>query len=188
MEQFRVYLRAELGKLKDKGDARDFINALDPELLRDMGLPSGVAVLQARFACQDAVAEFVGRLTDHHLCEVTRCCDYNWRNNGVYKRLTCAAQWVITEVPAEFVDVQQAERCLGEIFRRHNWKLIEIAHDEDLLNKKPYCLYEAGKPVAYPVLLALQKGNRFRVFDGIHRAIQLIRNGETVLRLCHPRA
>ena len=187
MEQFRVYLRAELAKLKNEGDARDFVKALGSELLREMGVPSRVAALQAKLACQDAVAELVDRLSDCHLCEVTKRCDYKWRNNGVYRRLTCAAQWVITEVPAESVDVQRAEPCLGEIFRRHNWKLIEIAHDEDLLNKEPYCLYEVGKPVAYPVLLALQKGDRFRVFDGIHRAIQLIRNGETVLRLCHPR-
>jgi hypothetical protein len=183
MEKLRVYLRGELGKLKNRGDARNFTKAIDEQLLIDLNLGNKVKELQIRFSTQKKVNEFVDGLEEDDLVRLVRQCDKEWRKNEVFKKLTECNRWRRIEINVRDVYVQQAEPHLAEYFEQNDCKLSEIAADQELMSKEPYSRHKPGENVAYPVLLAHQKGSRIVVFDGVHRAIQLARNGEMTVQL-----
>jgi hypothetical protein len=186
MKQYRVYLTAELGKLRHVGAAADFINAVGPAALAELGLPPKPEDLSARLSDHDSVVAFVGSLSDDSLVSLVEACDARWRRNGVSATLRLGSGWAIRSVDIGSVDVQQAEPSLGDFFRSHRSRLVDIAADARLLEHCPYSGWTKGEAVPYPVVLGLNRGGRMRLFDGIHRAIQLAINGETTVQVCSP--
>ena len=186
MEQFRVYLRGELGKLKNACDAGEFLCGIGTEMVVRLQLPTTVEELQRLFSTQEDVNQFVASLPDIELQDLVRDCDEKWRTNGTFRALNKYEHWEVQVVSITDVDVQEAEQCFKYIFERHGYRLVDIARDVELMVQKPYVRSSVGDVVAYPVLLARQCGSRFKVFDGIHRAIQFARNNAAQLSLCLP--
>ena len=181
---YRVYLRGELGKLRHTGDATDFLAAVDDGLLDRCELPKDVAGLTSRFQDQSLVDAFVAELVPHLAAELADHCSRDWRRNSVADKLARGRAWRFESVPVREVLVVQAERALYGLFARHGYRLREIVQDPGLLTEPAYGDHAAGEDVAYPILLALRRDGHSHVFDGVHRAVQLVRNGETTLDLC----
>jgi hypothetical protein len=57
------------------------------------------------------------------------------------------------------------------------------SRNPELLTEPAYGDHAAGEDVDHPILLALRRDGHYLVFDGVHRAVQLVRNGETTLGL-----
>lgn len=186
MIQFRVYLHAELGKLRNRGDAANFIRAVPDNVLAKLSLCNEPDGLSNQFLNQDAVSLFVDQLVDEDVRVLVKFCDRNWRKNGVFTKLQEGKRWEIHDVYSGDIDIQQAEPRLCQLFRDHHYNLIAIATDTMLLQEEPYVNRTAAEPVYYPILLAVRQNGRHRIFDGIHRAIQLVRNGQDYLQLCVP--
>jgi hypothetical protein len=184
MLQYQVYLRGELGKIRHVGAAENFLAALSKDLRTLLGLPGTAEELSRYFADQASVTRFVDGLVEDQARQLVEACDIRWRRNGVYIRLTKTTHWSIYSVNVADVDVQQAEPHLKHIFFRHNFNLVGISKDTELLAQKPYSERHPGEKVEYSVLLAARVNGRYRVFDGIHRAIQLARNGASSLDVC----
>ena len=79
---------------------------------------------------------------------------------------------------------KQNERCTGCSRAVGTANRREGAQDPALLTEPAYGDHVAGEDVPYPILLALRRDGHYLVFDGVQRAVQLIRNGETTLGLC----
>lgn len=184
MRQFKVYLKAELGKLKHRGDAQNFLSAVPPELLEKCGLGIEFEALVAQLSSQEKVNDLVDGLSDNVLREITRHIDENWRRNGVFKKLSTTDKWFESEVEVSRVLLQQAEPRLKDMWRECNYELMKVATHLQVLAAEPYCAKDRGKPVAFRVCLAKRVGDRYCIFDGVHRAIQLFRNGENAIPLC----
>jgi hypothetical protein len=80
--------------------------------------------------------------------------------------------------------VSRAERGLWEAFERDGWRLTEIARDPAVLGAEPYRAFSPRREIAFRVCLARAEGEAYRVIDGIHRAIQMARNGDKGIPLC----
>ena len=186
MIQFITYLNGELGKLKKEDDAAGFITALGTDFLKELQLSIEPAELSRQFSTQEEVSYFVEELSKKNVIKIVELGDRRWRKNGVFKRLNEYLNWTVHSIAINEVDIQQAEPNLGSLFQDHNNNLVAIATDPTLLEQQPYSNANVGDPVAYQVLLAARWNGRYRVFDGIHRAIQLVRNKEQVLHLCTP--
>jgi len=183
MEHYRVYLRAELGKLCNEGDAEGFLRANSEEQVTRVGIAQAIEGLINQFASQDEVDTFVGNLSNHELVEVTGLCD-QWRRNGISRLLRSAQHPVIMQVPIEMILLRPAEPILHSRFEELGWELIAIAQDSVVLRTPPYSRSEAGRQVAMMTCLAERADDRYRLIDGMHRAIQLVRNGDAQLNLC----
>lgn len=181
---YRVYLRGELGKLRGTGDATDFLAAVDESLLDRCELPKDVTGLSSRFHDQSLVDAFVAELTPDLAAELADRCSRDWRRNPVADKLARGRGWRFESVPVREVFVVRAERALYGLFARHGYRLWEIVQDPVLLTEHAYGDHVAGEDVAYPTLLALRGDGHYHVFDGVHRAVQLVRNGQTTLDLC----
>jgi len=181
---YRVYLRGELGKLRYTGDATDFLAAVDDGLLDRCELPKDVAGITSRFQRQSLVDGYVAELAPHLAAELADRCSRDWRRNSVADKLARGRAWRFESVPDRQVLVVQAERALYGLFTRHGYRLWEIVQDPELLTEPAYGDHAAGEDVDYPILLALRLDGHYLVFDGVHRAVQLVRNGETTLALC----
>lgn len=181
MEQFRVYLKAELGKLADGSDAACFLKSVSPEVLEKCRLALDVAALTLQFALQESVNRFVDILPDCCLRDLTRACDRDWRKNGVFDKLSSCDVWDRVHAAVQLVDVQQAEPRLAHLFRRNDFHLVRVACDPELWTNKPYCDWEPGREVAFKTCLARSSSARYTLFDGVHRAIQMVRNGERTI-------
>jgi hypothetical protein len=184
MMQFQVYLRAELGKLRTLSEAEWFLRSVPAESIGRHNLPNDPAGLVKQLSTQPEVDSFVHGLSEENLRELAKTCDENWRKNGVYANLTSAETWTISEVPVEQVDLQQAEPSLGHVFQRNGFKLCRVAGDAELFTHPPYSGLDLAEPVVYPVCLAKFRRGRYRLFDGVHRAIRLVRGEAKSLTLC----
>ncbi len=119
MEQYRTYLRAELGKLRDVGDCRDFGRKAGP-WVADLGLPADAVALSHRFANQGFVDQFVGDLEDEALIDLTSCCS-RWRDNGIANKLSRHQHPQLRLAATDRVRLNDAEDYLAGDFERLDW-------------------------------------------------------------------
>jgi hypothetical protein len=186
VNQFRVFLRAELGKLHDVQEASNFISAVRPPgLLKDLCLSADPAVLTRQLNSQAAVDELVARLSPQLVKTLSKRCGDDWRANpDLYHQLTSSDAWLEQEIEIKSIYLKQAEPDLRDVFAGLDYHLPAIATDAHVLSSIPYCYASPGDPVAYPVCLAKGSLGTYRIFDGMHRAIQLVRNGQQKIRIC----
>ena len=146
MEQYRIYLRAELGKLHNTHDGAAFLEATQAGPAR-FGLPGDPSELATRFASQELVDTYVERLGDQELVSLTTLCD-TWRKNGIAGQLTPLQDCVCVDVPIEHILLNQAEPWLGCLWRMHGYRLVAIARDPVLRLADPYAERRSGEGVA----------------------------------------
>jgi hypothetical protein len=185
MIHFRVYLRSELGKLSDIAQAQWFLHSVSSAVLQQCELPIVATELAARLGSQEEVDAFVASLRDDQLRSLTKTCDRDWRKNHVFEKLSKPRDWVEADVAIDSIDVQQAEHSLCPLFKRHDYHLSLLIKDPALGEHESYKSCGQNRVVAFPVCLALLSNGRYRLFDGIHRAIQMGRNGEQLIRLVY---
>jgi hypothetical protein len=183
VEQYRVYLRAELGKLRSHDGAAQFL-AHDPmERLANHHLSDSAEALTAKFASQELVDQYVAALQDPLLIQLTDYCG-QWRGNGIENMLFRDQTHEFLTVPISTILLSPAEPVLFSVFEENAWRLTVIANDQRVLSSVPYCDHERGEPVSFGRCLARCEGTQYQIFDGMHRAIQLVRNGEECIPLC----
>jgi hypothetical protein len=185
MEHYRTYLRAELGKLGNIDDSRDFLERSGCRV-EAFDLVGDADWLAGRFASQDRVDAFVAELSARALQDLTACCD-RWRKNGISTRLSPRQTPASIEVPVERILLSQAEPSLGPVFARYGGRLIAIAQDEEVLAADAYRSRRPGDEVDFRRCLASPEPGSpgmYRVFDGMHRAIQMARNGDARISVC----
>lgn len=185
MEQYRVYLRAELGKWREVEEVQNFVavTGCAPERFALPGSPNEIA---RRFKTQDLVDDFVFALDRAGLLELTACCGA-WRNNDISRKLGPRQSTQLIDAPVNAVLLDQAEPGLGQLFRRLGGRLAAIAADPELLGSPPYSDRHAGDLVAFRTCLARAEpgtAELYRIFDGMHRAIQMYRNEDETIPLC----
>ncbi len=185
MIQFQVYLRSELGKLSNRSEAEWFLRSVSHEVLEVCELPKVATELTETFRSQDKVDVFVGSLSADQLKSLTKTCDHDWRKNHVYDKLNKARDWQEADIPIDSIDVQQAEPSLGFLFKRNDFQLSRLVADPELGQHDPYKSSAVGKVVEFPICLALRINGRYRLFDGIHRGIQMARNGKKTIRVVY---
>jgi hypothetical protein len=184
-DRYRIYLRGELAKLRHGGDAEAFLDRGRCDLDR-LRLPDRSAAVTAAFGDQAQVNRYVETLTHEEAVELTECCG-RWRRNGIAERLATLQETQYVSVPVASILLRPAERDLAHIFERNRWRLPAIASDAELMSAEPYRSCRAGQPVDFAVCLAEPSASApgmFRMIDGMHRAIQLFRNGEPHITLC----
>lgn len=184
MEHYKVYLRAELGKLGNLGDAEQFLERLPHNCLEENGFSLLPQELVEQFALQDQVNAFVAELSDTAMVALTGLCDNCWRRNGVSHKLSPRQESYEIEAPINQLLLSRAEPELHDLFNRNGWRLVDIAQDHEILNSEPYRHHHPGEEVAFKTCLAEEVGGGYKIFDGIHRAIQLVRNGASHVPLC----
>ncbi len=147
MDHYRVYLRAELGKLGEAGDGRAFLEKSGCRVA-DFGLMDDPLWLAQSFGSQRQVDAYVDRLSDLDLVKLTEYCG-SWRNNGIARRLSPRQTPRCIEVPIENILLSQAEPCLGHVFRQHDDRLAAIAQDHRVLEVDAYSRHQPGEDIAF---------------------------------------
>lgn len=185
MQQYKTYLRAELGKLKNVGDGREFIDRSGCRL-GDFGLVADPKWLAEKFTTQQSVDDYVETLDANDLVGLTSGCG-QWRGNGIAKKLSVGQRVECWDVAVENIVLSPAERELEPVFSRLDWQLVAIASDPNVLAADAFRLRGTSETVAFRCCLANPVPARpgvYKVFDGMHRAIQMVRNGEAQIPLC----
>jgi len=182
---YRVYLRAELGKLANVDDAKRLLEHMQASRRR-FSLPSDPAELADRFASQELVDAYVADLGDSALAAVTNLCS-RVRGNDVARKLDRMRGFELLLVGVENVLLSPAELELHDLFDRHGWQLASIARDSEFLTAASYRHHHEREEIRFRWCLAEpwpDRSGMYRIFDGMHRAIQMVRNGETQIPLC----
>jgi hypothetical protein len=185
MKQFRIYLRSELGKLKNQGDACWFLRSIPSTLLSMCSIPTDHEQLVSVFSSQEKVDAFVAELPDDLLRALTKACDQDWRRNGIFNKLSRYNSWMESSVSVDAVMLQQAEPRLAYIFERHQFRLTSIVGDEELWIHEPYANWDVHAPIYFRTCLGSFESGWYRLFDGIHRAILLSRQGAQRIDICY---
>ncbi len=163
--------------------AAKFVLEVDRSVRAKFRLDAPADQLSSTFTSQRLVDEFVANLGDDEakglMVDLSR-----WRDNNVRRYLREARRWRLEQVPVDLVDIHEAEGDLKPLWHELKSSLVAIASDRRLLKHERYRSLPADKPVAYAELLTVPTGVRYFVFDGVHRAVQLVRGGEIQLSLC----
>ena len=184
MDQYVTYLRAELSKLGHDGDAAAFL--AKGGCAEVASVPGSVEGLVAAFGSQPQVDEFVLGLGDADLVALTGCCG-RWRNNNIAHDLRPGQAVETIDVDVDRILLRQAEPRLRSDFVRLGWRLVAIAEDPNVLEQPEYRSHSPGDVVDVPICIAKPEPGApgaLRIIDGIHRAIQMCRNGQESIRLC----
>jgi hypothetical protein len=160
-----------------------FSKEVDRSVLDDCDLSSRGPDIAERFSSQEKVNRFVQQLEREQVERLTEACS-SWRKNDVLSKLKAFSEWSEVQVAIDLIKVQEAEPDLAHLFKKNEFRLDIIARDQEILAAEPYRHYAAGNPVAFPICLALKSNEAYQVFDGIHRAIQLARNGHEHIDIC----
>jgi hypothetical protein len=189
MAPYQVYLRAELAKLRSEGDALKFLRDTRDAPLQ-FGLPLTVDGLRGQLATPTLVDAYVMSLSDDGLMGLTELSARS-RGNDVGARLREAdclragRSPIQTDAALEELLIVQAEPAHGWLWRQHGNRLLEIAHDPVLAELEPYRQWPGHRPIEVNACLATRvSGPEFCIFDGVHRAIQMVWNGALQIRLC----
>lgn len=184
MDHYRTYLRGELGKLRNLGDARCFLARAGVTSLSAFKLRADPHWLTRGFSTQERTDSYVEGLDDAALIGLTDRCEL-WRHNGVAQKLRTWRMVEILDAPVAAIRLREAESELRPRFAQLEFELVAIANDPVVLAADAYCAHNPGDPVGFPRCLATgEPDGRYRILDGIHRAIQLVRNGERTVPLC----
>lgn len=193
MLQYQVYLKAELGKLKIEGDARDFLEKTRGKSTDRCGLPADVDLLKNLFPTQSTLELYVDGRSEEQLKCLTKLLSKDWRNNNVLKEFNeyQDSTWEIRDLPTEGLLLAMAEPIeeITKIFKDNKGDLVKIADaDSGLWQHKPYSDGYMDRRVEFDICLAapVPDSKDYKIFDGIHRAIRLVRDGRSSLRLCIP--
>jgi len=185
MNQFRIYLKSELRKLGNEGDANDLLGKVEKTKLAALGIPTDVCTLNNLFCSQKVVNDYVQGLADNTLRELTQLCS-EWRKNNVYDKLDNYFDWQEATVEVSRIFVQQAESHLAEIFKCDSGKLSSIVLNPELWRNRPYSEYRHGTIIEFPTCIAIRHdSDKYKLFDGIHRAIQMAYQGIKSINLCY---
>lgn len=185
MNQFRIYLKSELRKLGNEGDANDLLSKIQITELASLGIPTELSTLNNLFSSQKAVNHFVQELADNTLKQLTQLCSA-WRKNNVHDKLTKYFNWQEATVEVSRIFVQQAESQLAEIFKCDGGKLTSIVSNPELWNHKPYSEYKRAAAIEFPTCLAIRHASdKYKLFDGIHRAIQMCYQDIKSINVCY---
>lgn len=173
-----MYLRGELGK----GDVGSQLLKIETIgcLLERFGLPRDSDELTRAFATQDLVDSYVGGLADRDAMELM-ICSSTARNNPVANLLRRARRVAFLRADCGQLYLSDAESALHNVFMEHNRALLAIAADARLAD---HGYGNQPRPVEFATCLATPYGDGYLIFDGIHRAIQMVVNGEPTLQLC----
>jgi len=190
VDHFRTYLRGELARLTDESIAADLIRSAYCTATELSGGPP--SKLAARFETQSKTDSFVLDLRDEVLVRLTNCLSL-WRNNNVRHELSRSQAAQFEEIKVELIRLNDAEPALHQAFERNGRELARIAIDPEILANANYSRHQPGERVELPICLAKPDPDspmKFRVIDGVHRSIQLFRNGHAQVTLCvfRPRA
>ena len=182
---FQLYLRGDLAKLRNQGDADDFVRKSRADLAA-LRLPTTAAGLETAFGDQASVDAYVKALDLETAHNVIRACGA-WRENGVAQRLLHARAAVAGAVLADGLRLRQAEPTYGYIFERHDYWLRPIANDPEIAALPPYSSHGRGDHIEIETCLATpdsQYPGVPRLLDGMHRSIQLVWNGRNAIDVC----
>lgn len=180
--QFQFYLSAELGRLGESGHAHEFLSKINKEDLDKFGISSSKNGLVKQFRSQDNINHYIKNLSEKELISLTKLLSRS-RENSVYDKLSEHSKWRLKTVPIEYIYLQKAEDKLIDIFIKHSFKLVNITDDSELWKNKPYCHYKKGEHIHFPICLAKKIDSKYIIFDGIHRSIQMILNGQKAINL-----
>jgi hypothetical protein len=184
MDHYRTYLRGELGKLRNLGDARCFLARAGETSVASFNLRADPDWLTHWFSSQERTDAYVDELDDAALIGLTERCEI-WRHNGVAQKLRTWRRVESLDAPVEAIRLRDAESALRPRFAQLRFDLVAIANDPVVLAADAYCAHIPGDPVGFPRCLATREPEgRYRILDGMHRAIQLVRNGERTVPLC----
>ena len=134
-----MYLRGELGKLKNPDHARELLDRTACRLSA-FALPETAQSLAAALPSQAAVDAFVDALSEGDLIALTDC--YSWRNNGVPDKLRRARTTKAQTVATEDITLSDAEPNLKPVFRELSRRLADIATDPRVQAVGPYATPE----------------------------------------------
>jgi hypothetical protein len=149
-------------------------------------LPDSGESIAALLGSPEQVATYVKSLSDDDLVALTWCLS-SWRKNPVGAQLTRSQKTESREISVRRILLNEAECDLHSAWRRLGGRLTEIAADPEVLAHPEYARRRVGDCIEYPICLAhpVSGGHGlYRVVDGVHRAIQLARNGAESLTLC----
>ena len=184
VEGFWTYLRAELAKLCHVGDAAALVAS--GSCGNAVWLPNTSEDLAQAFRSPEQIDFYLARLSPEELVSLANCLSH-WRRNNVASVLAAGRSTECIDVPVGSILLSAAEPQLKAAFGRNAWSLPLIARDPEVLNADAYRDHSPGEIVQFPICLARPEPGQpgaFRLIDGMHRAIQLVRNGQDRIAVC----
>lgn len=185
IKRYIVYIAPELQKFNDTNWTNKFFEQFqDNNCFEDFDLPKYPDEFIEQFSTEEGIVDYLKGRPKQSVIRLSTFLSSVWRNNtGLLRKLTSFNNWKDKAVPIEKILVYPAEPSFHDYFEENEYLLCRILEDRRIMDELPYRNYEEGTSVIFKTLLAVQKDQNYRIFDGVHRAVQLALNGDKELLL-----
>lgn len=184
LKKFYLYLLPELSKLKNEGDAKNFLSKAKARDLKRLNISITPDKLTEQFNTSNKITEYLYSLSYYQIVPLTKLLSKIWRKNKVYDNLINTHKWEEKDIPINNIYVSFTERSVEHIFKKNKFKLSNIVKDLSLWMYEPYSKLYKGREIEFPICLAKKiDDSTYMIFDGIHRAIQIAFNEQEYITL-----
>lgn len=185
MRKYILYIAPELHKFEELNWTNKFFKQFqDNPCFDEFNLPKDLNEFSQQFSTKEGILGYLNERPEQNVIALSGFLSSTWRNNpGLFNKLTSNSNWEDLAVPLQRILVYPAEPSFHDYFEENEYLLCRILEDRRIMDELPYRNYKEGTSVIFKTLLAVQKDQNYRIFDGVHRAVQLALNGDKELLL-----
>ncbi len=126
--------------------------------------------------------DFVNTLEIEQMCQLCQWLS-SWRKNNLCDFISKGPNnWSVKNVPISNIKVTRVNEEINPILEKHNYLLEKISQDKEICNHNEF---KSQGNINSKSLIARKRGDKFKVVDGIHRAIRLACDGTKELKLIY---
>ncbi len=106
-----------------------------------------------------------------------------FRNNGVYDFIDMHNKWEKEKVPLSKLKLRRINKKVEPFLRKDNFNLYRISKDKKIIKNSEF--KSQGK-IGDKKIIVVNIGNEYKIIDGNHRAIELVKYGDKKMEILKP--
>jgi hypothetical protein len=136
----------------------------------------------SKFKNFDDLEGVVNSLTSEKIYEIGKWLS-SWRRNTLYSDIFGSpTNWLASTIAISNVELTNVKSEIDSLFKRHNYSLEEISRDREICTHSEF---RSQGEIKSKSLIAIKNGDKFKVIDGIHRAVRLACDGTKEFELMY---
>jgi hypothetical protein len=117
--------------------------------------------------------------------QINRLCEWlsSWRKNSVFNDISAGPEtWRTDKIHISNIKIKRVNEKVNPLLKRDDYMLEKISQDEEICNHDEF--KSQGK-INSKQFIAIKEGDKFKLIDGIHRAVRLACDGTKEFELIY---
>ena len=136
----------------------------------------------SKFKNLGALEQFVNILKTE---QIDQLCEWlsSWRENSIFNNISSGPNsWPIDKVHISDIEIKRVNDRVDPLLKRHDCMLEKISQDDEICTHDEF---RSQGNINSKQFIAIKEGDKFKIIDGIHRAVRLACDGTKEFELIY---